>query len=240
MDPKLLIIGHSHVSCIRGAAQAANASNVEAIVLSTAMGKPPEDVTKTIDEALGSVTLESPDAVCLCLWGNHHNVLGIVEHPEPFSVGDERAGSMPLAAEGRWFIPYQVMLSAFQEALKGYDTIAMALYDKFPGALRLYLNSPPPIRYWEHIKKYPGAFKSMLDLGPMPNGLKRHLFRIQSEVLREISTQCKAEFIETVPKAVDNAGFLRRIYSTNDPTHGNSRYGEAALELLLTKSGGRT
>ena len=40
-----------------------------------------------------------------CLNGNHHNVIGLMQHPQPFDFFDPEAGDLPFGTKDR-ILPY--------------------------------------------------------------------------------------------------------------------------------------
>lgn len=172
-----------------------------------------------------------PQAVCLTIGGNLHNMLGIIENPIPFSVGAAEKGSVPEGVNDRLFIPSAVMDDVFKTQ---FDSRRMAeLYRAFPGALRLYLNSPPPIPDFDHIRKYPGIFRDKIFMGPAPNDLRMKLYQMQSKAIRALTDAQGAIFVDPAPELLDAGGFLRSDYFNTDPTHGNIAYGQVMLDELL-------
>jgi len=230
-DRSRLVVGHSHVSCIRAAVNAhPDFQNVRVLNLGPIIkkGMKGPEIAQTI---VARVNGFNPDALCLTLRGNYHNVLGITENPVPFSVGEKLKGVAPNISNGRHFIPYALMAEMFENYTNGH--LAPILYDACPNAIRMYLNPPPPIPDFDHIRRNPGIFREMLDLGPSPNELKMHLYRIQTNSFRKLAESQKAIFIEPDSSLLDADGFLAPKYFDTDPTHGNTLYGKAILTQLL-------
>lgn len=219
---KLLIIGHSHVGCLRSAIQAR--PDIKDILVININNKTTEVLKKQIESF-------EPDAVCVCLRGNQHNVLGILENPVPFSVGEKFKGSTSPSSEERVFIPLALMEEYFDSKLQ--KLLLHSIYKSAPDAIRMYLNPPPPISDFSHIQKYPGPFLDKLELGPAPNELKMQLYKIQSNVLRNLSDKENATFIDVEPVLLDPEGFLDSKYFDEDPTHGNAAYGKVMLEKII-------
>lgn len=219
---KLLIIGHSHVGCLRSAILARpDIKNIHVININS----------KTEEILQKQVEIFKPDAVCVCLRGNQHNVLGLLENPVPFSIGEKSKGSTPPYSEERVFIPFALMEEYFDHQLQ--KSLLHSIYESAPDAIRMYLNPPPPISDFSHIQKYPGLFFDKLELGPAPKELKIELYKIQTQVLRKLAEKENANFVDVDPVLLDPEGFLDSRYFDEDPTHGNAEYGKVMLEKIV-------
>jgi hypothetical protein len=238
----ILFIGHSHVDCIAAAIRDNAVTTAHVVNINTALKANSQKYRGIISRLLKrenrihraiitavvrAAPVKDPDAICLCIGGNDHNVLGLLENPIPFSVGDAQAGSAPPDDPDRHFIPYHLIQEYFENRLL-LDLIE-DLYDLFPAARKFYLNPPPPISDWKHIKSHPGVFRSKLGAGPAPAPLRLQLYRVQTEVLRKKAGLCGAVFIEAAPDLLNPQGFLSPEYYNADPTHGNAAYGQAML-----------
>ncbi len=225
-DPKILVIGHSHVNCIASVYRQ--------------MGRPPwlkvfnlRRIDKTggiVDSIRGLIEGFEPDALCLCLRGNLHNVIGMVEHPQPFSVG-----GVPCPGEGRQVIPYALMRAHFRQV--AHPELMACLFAAFPRADRLVLNAPPPVADFDHLRKHPGIFAESIAQGPAPEGLRLFLFALQTDVVRDLAAEHGARFVQSPDRVLDQAGFLASRYFDDDPTHGNDAYGREMLAELRNAVG---
>jgi len=227
-----LMIGHSHSMCIQAAAKAqSNLTNVCVINLGkiTELGMKVTDIAEAAKAEVQDLT---PGAVCLSIKGNEHNVLGILENPVPFSIGEKAHGTAPRISQGRHFIPFSLMEDHFSTYGSNLRLIKL-LYELFPVATRIYLNPPPPIADFEHIVRNPGIFCDKISLGSSPKELKMQLYRIQTKVLSRIALESNAIFVEPEPELLDAEGFLASPYYNTDPTHGNSAYGKIMLNKML-------
>ena len=164
-------------------------------------------------------------------------MLGLIEHPQPFSIGDAAKGSEPDGHPDRWFIPYNLMRDDFRAREKTARNLAQKIYDQFSNAKHLMLNPPPPISDWEHLKTYPGIFKDKIKLGPAPNELKLKLYQIQTSIFKEIADENNADFIDLSGETTTKDGFLQSGYFNTDPTHGNPAYGAVVLDRIVEKLG---
>ena len=190
---------------------------------------------RTADAVHAAVEDFEPQAVCLCLGGNFHNVIGLLENPKPFAVGAGGFGVIPDTG-ARTLIPNALMRALFLQ--KAQPELTSQLFAIFPNALRLMLNAPPPVADFEHIRKNPGAFAERIDQGPAPAELRLHLYHLQSDVYREIALEQRAKFIEPPGHLFDETGFLAPQFVNDDPTHGNAEYGGEMLTEIQAAMGG--
>ncbi len=225
--PKVLIIGHSHVDCLAHAIAQTGRDDFLAINLRSLAGVPFSRLARRVVE---TAPTRHPDAVVVCVGGNQHNALGIVENPRPFSIGDMDVPNDHGAAPTRTHIPYHVMRSYFASLLQ--PELIHDLFEAFPGARRFYLNPPPPLGDWSHLQRNPGIFRAKISLGPPPPQLQMQLYRVQTDVLRGFAMDEDAEFLEAGPPLTDGSGFLAPPYYAADPTHGNAAYGTAMLDVI--------
>ena len=222
--PKVLLIGHSHVNCIlAGARQLGAGDRVKVINL------------RRLDiGTLGAETFRDllagfePEAVCLCLAGNFHNIVGLLENPRPFSIGMPDLGAVPPIGTDRQMIPHALMRDLFLQ--KAQPDLTAKLFAICPGVERLMLNPPPPVADFEHIRNHPGAFADRIgQSGPAPADLRLQLYALQTEVYRDLAQKNNAAFVEPPRRLHDASGFLANAYVNDDPTHGNPAYG---IEML--------
>ena len=227
---KLLIIGHSHVRCFAEACKVYQWNSVRVVDLLTSNCEA-HDLQGVCDFAKSETVDFNPEIVCLLLRGNRHNVLGIVENPVPFAIGDGANGAEPPEANDRHFIPSGLIRDTFESWLE--KKLIVALYDTFPSARRVYISPPPPLADFAHIQTYPDIFKSKLSNGPAPDKLRTLLYRTEIKVTKKVSENEGAMFIEPAPHTFDEAGFLHRNLYAPDPTHANSIYGNIMLKHIF-------
>ena len=228
---KLLLIGHSHVNCILAGARQMGVSDWVKVI----------NLRRVDIDAFNADTLRDllagfqPDAVCLCLAGNFHNIVGLLEHPKPFSIGVPGLGAVPEAATDRQMIPHAVMRALFLQ--KAFPDLTARLYDMCPKAERLMLNPPPPVADFAHIQAHPGAFAERIAQGPAPAELRLQLYALQSEVFRGLAQANGARFVAPPQSLRDAEGFLASAYFNDDPTHGNAEYGAHMLGEIWNAMG---
>lgn len=232
--PQLLVIGHSHIECLTAAYDKQTFDADVQFINLRLLEQDHKDVP-LFDKVKKQTRGLHPSAVCLCIGGNLHNILGLIENPIPFCVGASDVGAIPADVGSRKFIPNALMTEVFENNLR--RNLTFSIYTAFPNAKRLYMNAPPPIGDFEHIKKHPGVFRDKIELGSSPPVLKLHLYRIQTKTKQSIAQEAKATFVDVVPELVDDQGFLAPKFYNADPTHGNSEYGDVMLREILQNAG---
>lgn len=164
------------------------------------------------------------DALCLCLEGNAHNVLALLNDPLPFHL-------LPAEPNGM-LIPWDMMAEHLAQILAFNLTVAEQLVAAMPAERLFVLNAPPPGADEAHILAHPGHFKDRLDLGVSPDALRRHIYTLQSTVYRDHARALGAVFVPAPSPCYDARGMLAREYWREDPTHGNAAYGHLVLDAL--------
>ena len=229
--PKMLLIGHSHVNCIlAGARQNGVGDRVKVINLRRV------DIDtlspETVRELLAGF---EPEAVCLCLAGNFHNIVGLLENPRPFSIGSPGSGAVPDIGSDRQMIPRALMRALFLQ--KAQPELTAKLFAICPDVERLMLNPPPPVADFEHIRNHPGGFADRIEQGPAPEELRLLLYELQTEVYRNLARENGAAFVVPPRRLQTASGFLARTYVNDDPTHGNASYGIEMLSEIWNAMG---
>lgn len=233
MARSVIIIGQSHAYCMELALSQSKAPPKDVHVIGIgAIDLKVETPAEVVTAFLPKLPTTAPDVVCLILGGNEHNALGLIEHPEPFSVGETRIGAAP-AEPSRWFIPRATMLAVFEHWLDTTIRVNTALFETLSTSRRLVASPPPPLSDWGHIVAHPGIFGDRLHLGQAPAALRAELYKLQVEALRAFATSMGATFVEAPQTSKDEQGFLARAYYGRDPTHGNGTYGALMLENVI-------
>jgi len=228
-NSNIVLVGHSHVSCIAAAERACNSQEIHVVELGK-LNYRGKTLAQIMDLIVADCPTTRPIAIGVCLGGNEHNLLGIVENPQPFAVGDATNGTAPRNGENRHFIPHNLLKDHLKDRT---DFVLMrAIFAAFGRAKPFCLNPPPPINDWKHIQANPGKFAEKLHLGPTPDSLKMRLFDIQSEVFEDFAKSEGAAFIRPGRNLLNAKGFLAQMCYDKDPTHGNVEYGKAMAQSI--------
>lgn len=188
---------------------------------------------KKFDPEFVRERLSSAKLVVLSLWGNWYNTLALVEHPEPFDFiypsFDEDVD------ETRRIIPFTQIRRTFNNNIR--HQLRM-LDDLRPMTERrmVLLETPPPIEDEAHIREFPGPFKDALTQGVTPAKIRRKLWKLQSDIYRDVCRERGIDFLPFPQEAMSERGFMAPAYCFPDPTHANAKYGTlvlAELEAIL-------
>ncbi|QYK40884.1 MAG: hypothetical protein KF887_16010 [Paracoccaceae bacterium] len=221
MSPKYLVIGMSHVGSLLRATSATQRKGFTIVNLrheKADIVRDPE-ARKAMAEKFGL-----PDVLCLALEGNFHNVIALLNDPEPFFM-------VPSIANGH-FIPRDMMRSHMELRHQRTLRLAKVICEMFPARLRIVLDPPPPAGDEAHIRRHPGIFADKIDLGLSPTALRIAAYQLQSDLFRNHAKELGAEFLPSPSVAHDENGMLASRYWNNDPTHGNAAYGSLVLDQI--------
>jgi hypothetical protein len=168
--------------------------------------------------------------VLLSYAGNEHNLLALVEHPEPFDF--EHADGAPPDPR-RWIVPARVMrahMAAYVERLRRWMHGFRAA---FPGRAAWLLLPPPPLPDPDHIAAHPAVFaEKVATCGVAPYAVRHKVWRLQCELMREFAAETGMAVLEAPASALDGEGRLRRDAWGNDAVHASTWYGEQQLREL--------
>lgn len=173
------------------------------------------------------------DAVFCCLGGTEHNLLGLIESPEPF---DFLLNPGDAITPGRKPVPHglvrSALLSRMRTALARMSEVRAQYQCPFT-----YMAPPPPFAEIDDKANLPRAFIPHLEKGIAPATLRQKLYELQISLMK---AHCRTEGIAFMPaprKARDSSGYLLRQCWDNDPTHGNARYGAAVIRQMKGMKG---
>lgn len=234
----VLAIGHSHLKALEKAYHARKGRNgteelnLRFVQLRQDLFKPPIAGEKLHPAILAAIQ-ERPWAAVICMiGGNLHNVLGLLNHPTKFDFVLAEAPDLPLQPDAD-VLPYGLVRRQFAARLAPQLKIMSEIRAATASPV-FHMESPPPIPSETHIRTYPGIFKDRIDAqGVAPAALRHKLWRINSDLYREI---CAAEGIEFIPapaEMMDERGMLVEKAWNADPTHGNEIYGECLVRQIL-------
>jgi hypothetical protein len=242
---RLLFIGHSHLTALELGHRAIQTRTPEDLGdTEVRFANLREDAYKlsgfrhgapeTLPSALKSLLADyRPDRIVLVLQGNEHNVLALVEHPQPFdfelpsepgiAVDESRALLTHAAVEATLYLNLQSSVQPIMAAI-----LALA---KAPVA---HLETPPPLDS-EHIRTHPGVFREKLTEMPVaPLALRYKMWRVRTRQLHRICGELGVAVIPMPANALDESGMMLKPALHNpDPTHGNVGYGVLAMRAVL-------
>lgn len=238
---RILAIGQSHLAAIFHGEQGMREENrlpdalaMNFIQLRNPRYDPffPRGNKSELNPALQSdleANLKDTDLVVSCLGGNAHSIFGLVNHPRPYdfvlNVGDS-------IAEGREIVSRDLIRSALREQMRSPLRLFSALRALIDQPM-VHCESPPPIPSEAHIREYPRTFaKAIGQFGVAPASFRLKLWKLQSEIYRETCASHDVEFLPVPAEVLDENGMMVSKAWGQDPTHGNSWYGERVILQL--------
>lgn len=230
MNKTHLILGMSHVTCLKNALSKDENEYIDALLftqnfyldkLFERYGSNPEEKT------------QDPSKIFLCIDGNQHNAFSLLEHPKKYIVGNT-AEDDSLSNSDRVFVPADVIADVLRQRMEPTFQLEKALHERFSGSDIAHIAPPPPLSDANHIKNHPGIFKDRLHLGVAPKLLRLSIYQIQMQLCKEQAAKLGSRFIEAPDQAIDEYGLLKSEYFNLDPTHGNIAYGRLMLDKILS------
>lgn len=222
---RLVFFGDSHAhALLRALTKYGGKEEIAAIDIRRIEGQAsnPKDIP-------ASLAIDYPaDAVFCCLGGTEHNLLGLIESPEPF---DFLLHPDDTIKPGRKPVPHglvkSALLSRMRTALARMSEVRAQYNCPFT-----CVAPPPPFAEIDDKANLPRAFIPHLEKGIAPASLRRKLYELQITLMK---AHCRSESIAFMPaprKARDSDGYLLRQCWDSDPTHGNARYGAAVIRQM--------
>jgi len=181
-------------------------------------------------------SIAEADIIISTVYGNEHNVLGLVNHPRPFDFILNNSCNNNLSVQSEF-----VKKSYVEDALVSRTRPNEILLEKLrqiAGSAKpiFHLQSPPPIPSEDHIFKYPEKYGPRLkERGVAPKCLRLKLWKLFSQIIHNYCDQSNIDFVPNPTSVEDSEGFLKEMYWAEDATHGNKQYGTQVLDNLLSK-----
>jgi hypothetical protein len=224
VQPRILIVGMSHVEALRAAMTGAEAAISRIVNFSREPA--PFGIQRMRERLIGRFRGGSPgpELMCLSIHGNYHNIIGLTNHPQRFVIG---GADLPGQR-----VPEDMMLEHIRREHAPHLGLARKLAGRFRPRRLVILAPPPPIGDAEHITSQPGTFREMLANGVAPPETRVKLYDLQCRIHAEHAAALGAEFLPAPPEARKADGFLAPAYHGRDPTHGNAAYGRLVLDRL--------
>jgi hypothetical protein len=164
--------------------------------------------------------------------GNHHNQIGLLNHPRKFDFVLPSAPDLPLLGD------HEVVPAAFIEATLAsrlaYALRLLATLARTAQCRVVHLQSPPPNPSAEHIARHPDEmFKDAVEqYGVAPASVRLKLWKLHSALFRKACDELGIPFVPPPPEAVDPSGFLVERAWGRDATHASDWYGELVISQV--------
>lgn len=228
---KNVIIGMSHMVALKDAFPSCGHPDINLIQIigdkyHNALGS---EIWSTAEFKNNGRDTLSPARLFGSPFGNFHNVLGLVESPEPFDFiidGDDELD------DERLFVPHQMMLEYFENGNSQIAAFYVLWRSVFPHTEFFHLMSPPPLEGGAKLYNRPKIFPGLEEYGPTKRAVRLKLYSLQCRVIEAVCAKHGVSVIKPPAEAVCADGFLKADFAT-DPTHGNGRYGDLVLRQIL-------
>lgn len=239
---KVLFIGNSHMGAFVAAAQ--DPSQTEAAFQFLKITDPKYaasmknlDTDVAFEGALADDLNAAKDAgfqIVSCIGGNAHNVVGMVQHPQPYDFVLPDMPDMPLI-EGAQIVPHALVKDRLTNAAAG-QLRYLSVLAKF-GDVQ-HVESPPPIYSDSWVMENANRLfqdKGANSLGVSPAHLRYKLWALHSQIFAATAQQHGVTFVSNPDAVKDEHGYLRQDFSSHDATHANRLYGLALLTKIKSK-----
>lgn len=232
--------GHSHVVALARGAYALETKQAQAGARATAGGfhylydaafTPEVQVGAegaALHPAIVQILEAGPEAVILSIGGNEHNVLSIAQATPRF---DFVLGSAPDLALDKHaeIIPESVLRETLRDWM-GVKIDTMRAIRKATTAPVIQVEPPPPLPR-EQVLAYPKEFFQKTLLRKVsPDLLRYKMWRLQTELYREICAGLAIDYVATLPDFIAPDGMLARSAWATDATHANELFGERTMQ----------
>jgi hypothetical protein len=183
---------------------------------------------------------EGADVVFLCIAGNAHQTLSLVNHPMPFDfVLKERPG-LPLNQQSE-IVPSRLVAEALinQGGYVGSIRILKAFVKYFvdqeiPNRPIVQCALPPIIPSAAHIHQYPAHFRELIEqYGVTPELIRYKLWKLHSQLVEAECINLGIQYVAVPSSMLDEHEFLVKDAWPQDSVHANERYGIRVLEQLI-------
>jgi hypothetical protein len=240
---KFLIVGHSHIVALSQAAQqlglkfaSTSLVGVEGTAdLRQRLTASLENLTEqNLSGDIGAFAKAHDVKSILIVGGNYHNVLGLLEHTQPFDFALPGSEDLPLS-ENAEVIPYDVIRDSMYHRLRdSFLTINYTL--PLLGSETVHVESPPPIGDDDFIARNLDWYFKTSDEGLRPKiappALRYKLWRVSCELY---ARHCRAAGIPYIYTSVDldHGMFLPQKYYATNATHANALYGRELVSAAM-------
>lgn len=245
--PTFIFIGHSHINALAEATKKhpeLPQSSVFIHCIRNSNGEPltyrSEDgdihLNKNLSAKLHESIKSSRNPILFSLLGgNAHNMLSLLEHPEPFNfLMPNESGAGDIRDDQRTFLPYRQIYDVMYGRSKPFFDAFDAIQEEI--SIPIYhLESPPPIGCDEHITIHLDPYFKKRAEGKKlsPRELRKRLWQLHSQTFIDYCSKQDIPFIQTPQTTLDPEGFLAPQGYPDNATHGNFWYGKAVITNLV-------
>jgi len=239
MTMSVLIIGHSHIQSLTGAAgllPPSSGLNVQFLNARAAAFQPwaswAEERLVTNPALLAAIEQRiaevNPDAIAVTIDGSQHFVLGAVNHPRRFDFVLPSRPDLGLD-ETAELIPYDIVHKMFWHE---QSNVLDMLHDIRRCTARpvYYISVPPPLTSFVEAHM-PEMRQAISEFGASPPGLRYKLWYLYMDVVRALCAARGVIFLAAPAETLAPGGYLDANFDL-DGLHGNTAYAGAVLQQL--------
>lgn len=231
---KLLVVGNSHTQMLSNASAIYCGEQLATIDIEVcwliSRGKAQFGNTE-LDDVLEKISaLKSADLLVLSFLGTMHNITGLFEHENPFSVyaPGETAVSIPAAAE---VIPFKLLEAMFDEGVR--EDVKVKRFAEMAACPVVHLFPPPPKEFFAKSGKVRVVEGKQIEFRFARPDVRLALWKCEIDSVERYLKEIKVASFGPPLKAVDDGGFLLPAFHASDATHANSEYGALLLDEFL-------
>lgn len=225
------MIGDSHTRAIRKAMPnpADGTGDVEVDIhwLATEKNGVLRGDLKIEDASTMIQSLSGQDALVITLLGTAHNIVGLLQHGQPYWVCEADSDRIQSIGSNE-VVPASAILDMFEH---WYRRNKRVLQLKSWSNVRVFhLMTPPPKQDSEFIRASAERYSDGVVVAPAD--LRARLWRLEMQILGKLCEEWGMGLVPPPPESVCTGGFLHRNYYAHDATHANEAYGELVLRQI--------
>ncbi len=220
---RILVVGNSHTDGVRRAVD--GQAGIEVLWLKGPKSVHGDTDIATVHDRIAALT--PGDCLAVLHLGAMHNVLGLLNHPQPFALLDGAA-----RAQGAEIIPRGTMKAMMAQQIGG-ETLIRRLARRAP-CRTFHVMSPPP-KEAPALPKDPGKLyhgHPVRRMGFAPARQRLALWQLEAEVIGTYLGTIGVGHIADVPGTRTPEGYLHPDFHARDATHANAAYGARVLEQI--------
>ena len=222
---QFLVVGNSHTTAISLALSQSLDDRFDVINIATYFD-PENHKNKTIPDDI--VDLFKPEIIFCAFGGSEHNVLGLLEPPNPFDFMDPTDN---LYDPSRNLICYSLIRDVLEKRMRRALMNLEKIRELYACPIA-HICSPPPFYELDDGHVLPRVFQGNDQLSIAPPRLRLKLHRLHSSIFEAACKNLDVFFLKPPDGAIDDQGFLRREFMSRDPTHANALYGSLVVKQL--------
>lgn len=168
-----------------------------------------------------------------CIGGNAYNVLGLVQHPQPFDFIDPAHPNVALV-ENAQLVPSDTVKAVLKGKVTNQAKSVRAINTLAPVT---HLESPPPVHSDDlNVESIGKVFRDQgIDAaGITPSSTRLKLWRFHAEVFASLPAEDGIPMFQNPQSIKNDLGYLKAELGHKDGTHANGDYGKCVMDALLS------